>query len=77
MITTFNNPENIVGKGEKAFSPFPAMFSTHFKKNFCLQFTFILSFANAFSLDKSKKFLCGKELSRNENAFTLPYFGCT
>ena len=34
--------ENIVGKGENAgyqlaaFSPFPAMFSTHPKKNFCL-----------------------------------------
>ena len=46
--------ENIVGEGENAgyqhFLIFPAMFSTHPKKNFSFSFTFILSSANAFIL---------------------------
>ena len=31
--------ENIVGKGENTFSPFPAMFSTQSKTNFCILVT--------------------------------------
>ena len=53
LMTLKNKPfENIVGKGENAaFSPFPAMFSTHSKKKFCFKFTFILLSANALNLD--------------------------
>ena len=39
---------------EPAFSPFLTMSSTHFKKGFCFQLTFILSSAKAFNLDKPK-----------------------
>ena len=50
--------ENIVGKGENAgnqhFLLFPAVFSSIPKTNFIFFVVFVLSSANAFSLDKSK-----------------------
>ena len=57
-IPTFNNPEK-----EAAFSPFPTMFSTHPKKNFCFSVRFILSSTNAFNLDQFKNVSFGKEIS--------------
>ena len=77
--------ENVGGKGENAgnqqFSPFPAMFSTHAKKNFCFEITFILSSANAFNLDHSKNLtfateLCGENLVTGDlffASFFLPH----
>ena len=47
------------------------MFSSHPKKNFCFQVTFILSSANALNLDQSKKLLLGKELIRNQAGFCV------
>ena len=44
--------ENIVGKGENLFSPFPTMFLL--PKQFC--FMFILLYAKSFILDMCKKF---------------------
>ena len=67
-----NNPENEAffkhcEKRRKcwqpAFSLFPTMFSTHPKGNFFFQVIFILSSANAFNLDQSKKLSFGKGLN--------------
>ena len=52
-IPTFN---------DSAFSPFPTMFSTHLKKNFCVSVTFIVSSANALNLDQSINLSSGKGL---------------
>ena len=47
--------KNVVGKEENAgFLLFCTMFSTEPKPNFSFSFTFILSSANTFNLDKSK-----------------------
>ena len=61
--------ENIVGKGENAgnqhFFPYPTMFSNLsilYKTNFKFPVTFILSYANAFDLDKPHILLFGNEL---------------
>ena len=62
-ITTFNDPDKDAfwkhcGKGENAgnqhFLLFPTIFSTLPKRNFSLPFTFILSFENAFNLDRPR-----------------------
>ena len=51
-----------MGKGENAaVSPFPTMFSTLSKPNFNFSHTFILSSADAFNLDHSKKLSLSKE----------------
>ena len=56
-----------MGKGEdagnRAFSPFPTMFSTLSKRNFYFSVTFILSSANPSNFDQSKILSFGKELT--------------
>ena len=53
--------ENIVGKGENVFSPFPTMFSTIKDINHHFNYFQLLS-ANAFNLDQSKILSFGKRL---------------
>ena len=45
--------ENIGGKGEKAFSPFPTIFSALSKTEIVIVGTFYLLSANAFNLNQS------------------------
>ena len=63
-IQTFNDPEkegleNLVGKRENAFSPFPTIIFTLAQTNFYV--TFILSTPNAFNLDRFKDLSVGKD----------------
>ena len=54
--------ENILGKGENAFSPVLKMFSTLLKTTSIILAKFKLSSANAFNLNKSITSVYGKEL---------------
>ena len=54
------------------FSPIPTMFSTYPKKNICFSLVFILSAANALSLDQSKYLSFGKELCQFLTEGTCP-----
>ena len=72
--------EYTVRKGENAekpaFSLFPTLFLTHPRSHFSFLITFILSYANAFNLDKSKILLFRKELNNGGSAvnFFTPFF---
>ena len=73
--------ENFVGKGEndgiQHFLLFPAMFSTHSKKNFCFKSTVILSSKNVFNLEQSKNLLFGKELNLKSPFTTTVVFAAS